>query len=1233
MKHFLCLLCLFASFALPCVSARAEALLSVCINEICSSNSGHYTIEGSAPDYVELRNLTSQELALDGFFVSDDEDHLQKFSLAGYSVPGNGYLILAANKKELPFKLSASEKGELFLSDEEGRILQRVSLPPLEKDATYSLQENGEWHITEPSPLTANMEGTPYVETVYVASPRFSHEAGFYDAPFDLTLEGYKTYSLYYTTDGSVPDEHSTLYTGPIHIEDATSQPNTNSMRTDITVKGVTPPSDLVKKATIIRAVAIDPEGNRSNDVVKTYFVGFQNYKAYQNIAVLSIVADPYDLFDENDGIYVRGKVYQEWLSDQNRNQELATPTIPTNYRMRGREWEIPVGIQWFDEDNSLKLSQRAGLRIHGNWSREKAKKSFNLYARKEYEASTFQYDILAGLPAKEKLVVRANMGKDSLIHAMLRETGIPVSAYTPCLTFVNGEFWGVYEIREKQDEEDIASYFDMSSKDLLVIKNSDLVAGEAPEDIKASSSTKAVYRDLRDKISKMDLSASNGYEDADAIIDLDNYITYTAGIAYLNNSDFRDNFTMWRTAEKGGGKYQDARWRWIFQDLDNCCAYYSGATEMISYLSTDVIFTSLWKNKTFQTNFLTRIMDYANVELTPEYVKEFVTPVQTFYNPYLQETNSRYSSNDPSNPDPGLIEISSFVYFFQIRRDAVIQQFTDLFQLKRGTSTLLLNNLPEGIAMEVNGHQAHIYGNSWTGVYFTGCTVTFTAGDIPGYQFMGWNEGDTFITAERKIEISTDQDRTLTPVYEELPAIMIINEKATVSGTGMYGFTKRLENSSEECMLMPDADIEADLRYADRSIMFRLEASIMGPIGFTLSVPWKGYETAGGIMILSSRDASDLEWHVLGRNDGFYQELPMNISSSADGRLRLSFIIPEELLYASSIDIRLEVQAKKAPASFSLHSLRLYGIPIGESLAEAHEYARKAVAAGAEAQYIPDFERMRDWSDAEIEAETISLRNQLQAVMAEKMVSTVSALSLSYPAMEGLETFPAVMIDDKLIQAFYNENTIEFFLPIGPTVYIYEIIDGTPHLQSTVINNGGFFSLSKHEGIFVFLDQPVEDIRFHAAFDTEPIPDAMLSSLFFGIEPPNYIWMNIETFTEYQEETAIGLPAKWFNKNTFVYRAQDDTLRFIEKKPSVNGALRLVPTEGRYLLLDDSLETYSEKGDWLQREIAENRRIYELENQKRAKMESLLFIAGGGLFAALLVGTVVVLILRRKKK
>ena len=167
------------SVLLASAAARAEASLSFCINEICSDNGGHYSVASAAPDYIELRNLTGQPVSLDGFYISDDQDHLNKYSLNGYTIPENGYLILAADKKELPFKLSASDGEELFLSDSEKKIRQQVNLPPLEKDTTYSLQESGEWHIAEPTPMAENAEGTPYVKKVYVASPRFSHEAGF----------------------------------------------------------------------------------------------------------------------------------------------------------------------------------------------------------------------------------------------------------------------------------------------------------------------------------------------------------------------------------------------------------------------------------------------------------------------------------------------------------------------------------------------------------------------------------------------------------------------------------------------------------------------------------------------------------------------------------------------------------------------------------------------------------------------------------------------------------------------------------------------------------------------------------------------------------------------------------------------------------------------------------------------------------------------------------------------
>ena len=1231
MKHFFRLFCIFASFLLPCAFARAEAPLSVCVNEICASNGGHCMIRDSSPDYIELFNRTDQALSLDGFFISDDEDHLQKFSLDGYDIPENGYLILAADKKELPFKLSASGGDELFLSDAEGHILQRVSLPPLEKDETYSLQENGEWQITDPTPLKANAEGVPYMEKVYVASPRFSHTAGFYDAPFDLTLEGYKTYRLYYTTDGSVPDENSTLYTGPIHIEDATDRPNILSARTDIATWTVTPPSDPVKKATIIRAVAVDPDGNRSSVVTNTFFVGFQNYEAYQDIPILSIVADPYDLFDEDDGIYVLGKNYREWLEDENRDAELAIIKRPANFMMRGKEWEIPAAIQWFEKDNSLRLTQEIGMRIHGNYSRDHAKKSFNLYARKEYGSNTFQYDILAGLSGKKKLVVRENLGRDSMIHALLQETGLPASPYTPCLVFLNGEFWGFYEIREKQDENDIAAFYGLNPDDLLVIKNGELNAGKQPEEIKLKGS-KAVYRYLLSRIRDADASTAQGYAYIDSLIDVDDYITSIAANAYINNTDYKANQTLWRTAETGEGEYEDGRWRWIFQDLDNCASS-SYSTDRASFLLEDEIFASLWKSSEFQIGFLTRIMDFANVELTPEYVQEFVTPVMTYYNQYILESNIRYPNPDESPvKNPGKAQLSILTSFFRTRRETVIKKLTESLSLTCGASTLTLANLTEGIALEINGHQAHLYSDSWTGIYFKGCTVSFAAGDIPGFEFAGWYAGDEMISAEKTVAVSTDADLTLTPVYKELPVIAVMNEKEILYGAGSYGFYKSLSDSFDECSLRPDAALKVDRRYVDSAITFHLDASVREPQGITLSVPLHNYLSVGGVFTLSLADGSaPIQWTVrVETGENTHEELQADSMTAFGGKTILSFAIPEKQVEDQAVVIRLEAEAEEGPASFVLNGFRVYGVPMGAALGQAHEYARCAGSLGAEEEYLPDFESMADWSDERIEAETAALRERLQAAMAEKAVTTVGEISPSRPSWEGLGSYPAILVDEKLTEAFYNKAEIDFGLSFPTDAYLYEATGQTLLLEKTLRPNERL-SLDKRQGIFFFLDRPVEDCRRRIAFDTAPISDDMLANVFCGFTPTNYLWMDVECYTQYQEETETVLPESWLSQSIFIYREENGSLTLYAEKTAADGALRLEPVSGRYLLLDEPLEAFAEHAAFIQKEMADRQQERALKEQRSAKVRTLLTVGG----CLVLAGSAVagILVLRKKKK
>ena len=904
---------------MSCASTRGGLGLPFYINEICSSNGGHYSLDGSSPDYIELHNNTGRTISLDGFFISDDEDHLDKFPLAGYTIRGNGYLVLAADKKELPFKLSSSGE-ELFLSDADGNILQFVELPEIEKDTTFSLQPDGSWHITDPSPNAKNLEGEQYVKVVNVASPRFSHEAGFYDEPFDLVLEGYRTYSIYYTTDGTVPDENSTLYTEPLHIEDATPKTNELSKRTDITISGATRPATKVRKATIISAVAIDSEGNRSNVVTNAYFVGFQDYPDYQNISIMSIVTDPYDLFDKDDGIYVVGKMYRDWLESKDYSRDLRAYDRPRNYAQHGKEWEIPASIQWFNADEELCLTQNVGLRIHGNQTRENAQKAFNLYARKEYGEDTFQFPLIDGVDKMSKLVVRGQAGRDSLTHSLLRETGLPVSGYTPCLVFINGEFWGFYELREKQEEDYLSNLFDVDKNNLMIYKNLRLIEGEDEN----GQTNRSVYDDLVADIILNEPATEEGYEYACGLIDMDNYITYMAGIAYCNNEDIFWNKTLWRTMTVGSGMYEDGRWRWIFQDLDGSCHRTDGVVEAIDNLLSDELFMALWHSPEFKKQFLTRIMDFANVELTPEYVKEAISPVLLYYNRYFAINDERWKGVLHGDRSTGTNELEIFLSFFRKRKDFVMERLAENFGVENNYSTLSVLELPEQLGLTINGHKAHIYGSSWTGDYFLGCEVTFEVREIPGYRFYGWYEDGILLTDQKTITVSTDDDHELTPIFEAIPVVAVMDKINYVRNNYMGGYELYWLNTKSGCVVVPDTELNSSSDFLAISLSSNGEWD--KGTGFTVSFPTTDLSSCGMILWLSVPEECSEPWNLfVVMDNGKKVKIDCN-QEILEGGIQLYFDLPAIYSGLPKVSLHFESSEDWSGGTIKITKISLYG-------------------------------------------------------------------------------------------------------------------------------------------------------------------------------------------------------------------------------------------------------------------------------------------------------------------
>ncbi len=355
----------------------------VYINEVCSWNSVTITdADSDYADYIELYNASDETVSLDGWYVSDDEDDLTKAQLHGIEMEANGYVLLYANGgTEDPYSLSfrISSSGEkIFLSDPEGNLVDSVAVPELSADTAYARVADGDatWSRMETSPLKSNALSQALKNPV-LGAPTFSVQSGFYDNPFYLEIQADPGQTIYYTLDGSEPTEDSAVYTGEIYIEDASGNPNVYSAIQNVTLDWLnyTPSDELVDKAVVVRAVAIDGE-NTSEIVTATYFVGLAEY---EDANVLSIVADPEELFGEN-GIYVTGSEYDEWYLTDGDEETQPEP----NFRKSGEEWEIEGNIELFQEGETEVLNQKVGLRIQGASTRNSAKKKIQYLFQKK---------------------------------------------------------------------------------------------------------------------------------------------------------------------------------------------------------------------------------------------------------------------------------------------------------------------------------------------------------------------------------------------------------------------------------------------------------------------------------------------------------------------------------------------------------------------------------------------------------------------------------------------------------------------------------------------------------------------------------------------------------------------------------------------------------------------------------------------------------------------------------
>jgi len=527
-----------------------------------------------------------------------------------------------------------------------------------------------------------------------IPAPEFSAASGFYDDPFELTILSEEGLSVYYTRDGSIPDETDTLYTGPLEVTDRTNEKNVLSARTDIIAPnkwGDAVAPMKVDKATVIRAAAVDGQGNRSAVSTAVYFIGYQDKaEFYRNYKVISLAVEPGDLFDPARGIYIQGNAFDEWLHSDAFDPTLDEWLIPGNYLNRGREWERPARMQVFDGGTEV-FSGEVGIRIHGGANRDSEQKSFNIYTRNEYGTKVIDYDLFDGENiseaedepiAKYDSFILRNCGNDSkfsrirdpLIQGLVWGRNFITQAMTPCLVFIDGEFWGQYEITEKLTDDFIHDHFGIKKKNVVLMKNEEVEEGTEEDGQEFAA--------LRSWIRETDFSDGEAYRQLGEQVDLDGLAEYITVEFYICNWDFGDNnVACWRARETDpDNEWADGKWRFILYDTEYSTGLYGtvkpeeNAIERLrekgGFIS-DLFFGAM-ENPEFREKFADTYDDLTTAEFADNLVRDAVMELYGRNMDAILATYDRFWPTWPGGPNGANVlmsQVQDILDFFAERR------------------------------------------------------------------------------------------------------------------------------------------------------------------------------------------------------------------------------------------------------------------------------------------------------------------------------------------------------------------------------------------------------------------------------------------------------------------------------------------------------------------------------------------------------------------------------------
>lgn len=713
------------------------------VNEIAAINNETIADEyGEYDDWVEIFNYGDEPVDLNGAYVSDNPNNPTKHQLIedtpGQFViePGEFLLLWCDDQPEqgahhVTFSLSGS--GEYFgiYTPDDVILIDGIEFGQQISDVTYGRTLDGVgWNFfPEPTPLAPNDSPGLFG---YLPMPEFSYNDAFISGPTFVSIGVfYPGAEIRYTLDGSTPTDSSALYVGPVEISETT----------------------------MLRARAFK-EDYLPSAVATNTFIAEDDF----SLDIISLVTDDHHIWGST-GIY------------DNRFSGL----------------EKPIHIEYFTNDGTLEWEIDGGMKIHAPDTRPQ--QSLRLYARSNYGYNQIDHQIF---PMKDvhwfkRLVLRngANDGqqlarthfRDVMAHKIFSEIDDDniYAAFKPVNVYLNGEYWGMYNLRERQDRWFIESNYGFTDVDFL-----ERVA-TTPDSRDQKAGDWEDYDAMRDYLMQNDMADEEHYAVIEDWIDIRNYVDYMVTEIWTANRDWLSNNIKYYRPRN----MPETKWKWILWDTEYGMGCYpnndhgnpnfdalhmamtwGGWPPHWGIQNSTYMMNNLKDNPGFVEYFITRHADLLNSWLRTDRVQEQIDYFKELYGQEIQKQIDRWAYSLPVwNNAVQILENWNAPRAHWCR-----QHIMNKWDHVESEHVITLNVEPDG-AGTIKVNTIFTDENPWSGYYFKGVPVNLTAVPNTGYQFVEWVETGL---ETHHIEIWMESDSTFTALFEpsnEIPAQIVINE------------------------------------------------------------------------------------------------------------------------------------------------------------------------------------------------------------------------------------------------------------------------------------------------------------------------------------------------------------------------------------------------------------------------------------------------------------------------